>query len=600
MRFRSMAHLFVASSLAMALGACGDDGSPPSDAGTEDAGDDCQFQELTSALIAGGKVLEAGTCWEVKQDLSLTDGTLDVREGVQVVFATGRRLSLRNAGRMKVTGTAEKPVYFGSADPLVRWQGISLDDSQGVDNTWSHLRVENAGSGKWSGAQYSGAAVYLTGTTTLSMEHVTIAGSASHGLLAFGEVTFTLANGVFEKNDTPAYLHPETAHGLGGETQFVDNANEYVRVSFANTDTVKSEQTWNALSVPYRIEQRTAIEGKLTLAEGATLEMAQDVSLRVRSSGSLTAVGSTDAPILFRGASAGTRGYWQGIEIAAGGNTPGYGATLDHCRIEDAGSDNWSGAAASLAALYMESASSARITNTTFENSGGYGIWASANARIEGFAKNRFTKNARVALLHPERIGELEADNRVDDNDDDAIEFARSNTDRVSTDASWKNLGVRYRALNRYTVEAALTLEAGVSVEHAQDVGLIVANTGSLTSLGTPEQPVTLSGQNANATGYWMGVRINSNDPKNTLNHTTVSHAGSARWTGDAESSAAIYLSGGAQVSLDTVNLGPGGGYGVFLEAASSQLSCTSVSFETLASGAVFDDDANATLPACP
>ncbi|MGD8862084.1 MAG: hypothetical protein PVI30_18880 [Myxococcales bacterium] len=584
-----------------------DDDAGSADAGSGDPDEDplppCEdSQELTNQDIAGGAVLEEGTCFLVNSTLVLRDGTLDVRRGVRLEFATDVGLWVMGPARMRVAGTQVNPVVFTSQDPLVRWQGVRMDGSQGVDNDWRHLTIENAGSDNWTGAAWSAAALFLEGSTTLSMSHVTIAGSEAHGLLALDGVRFSFEAGVLEGNQTPAYLHPNVVQYLGRDVSMADNADPYVRVTFGNNDTVTDAATWPALPVPYRIEVRTFIDADLVLEPGTVVELSQGVGLHVRDTGSLTARGTTDDPIVFRGASAGTRGYWKGITVeSVSGSTPDdRGLSLDHARVEDAGSDNWTGAADSAAAIFMNATSSASITNTTFANSGLYALWASVNARLDGFSDNTFTGNARVMVLHPDRIGELAGTSTIGGNDDDAIDCTRSNNDSVGTDATWKNLGVPYRSLSRMFVDAGLTLEAGVTVRFPQDQGMIVRDTGSLTTQGTASEPVVLTGENQVAGGYWLGVRIQSNSPDNLLQQSVLSYTGSSLWTGNGESAAGVFLDSGAQVTLRDVTLGPGGGHGVWIQSATTTLSCDGVSFVDLQASAVYDYSMASFLDACP
>lgn len=601
----------LVASLCLLTAACGEDSTDaapgdetPGEGGAGGAGNDdpcAETIELTNAAFVGGTTLEAGSCYVVNQDLSLDDGSVTIEEGVSLEFATDVSVHIRSGGTLRIAGTSDAPVRFVPQDPLISWQGIRLQDSQGSDNVWEHLVIEGGGSDNWSGADYSGAAVYLDGSTTLTMSHVTVRGSQSHGLVAFEDVELTFADGAFEENETPAYLHPAVVHGLGGETVFADNTNEHVRVSFGNTNTQAGEATWAALGVPYRIEARTYIEGDLTLEAGVELEFAQDTELVLRSDGTLTAVGTEDAPIAFRGVAA-TRGYWKGIALeAGGGGTPvQVGATFDFCEISDAGSQAFSGRADTITAIYMQSTSAAQITNTSFRNNESYGIWASANARLPGFANNTFTESGRAMLLHPERVGELAGTSSITDNDVDGVHVVLGNTDTVINEATWKNLGTPYVLLDRFYVEAALTIEAGTVLQMAQDRGIIVREGGSLTADGTSTDPIVFRGQNEVDTGFWQGIRFQTNSPSNSLTHTTIAHAGSTTWTGAATSDAAIYLDSSAQVTLADVTLGPGGGHGVFLTGASSALSCTDVTFTSLVKGNVYDNDGGSVVATCP
>lgn len=557
--------------------------------------------ELTDDAFVGGTVLEAGSCWFVTEDLSVADGTVEAEQGVSIHFATDVGVTIAAGGTLRLAGTAEHPVELTTDDPLVTWRGIQLQDSQGSDNLWEHVVLDRAGSENWTGADYSGAAVFVDGSSTLGMHDVTLRDSISHGLLATGDVLLDVTDATFEGNDVPAYLHPDVVHALGSETAFTDNTHSYVRVVFGNTDAVVGDRSWQALAVPYRIEDRFFVEGTLDLQPGVVIEVTQDASLQIEAGARFAAAGTAEEPIVFRGVSSGTRGFWQGISVeAAGTDVPlEYGAVFDHVVIEDAGSDTWSGDPESSAALYLDAASSALITNTTFRNSASYGLWASDAARIEGFADNTFTDSGRVMFLHPDRVGELSGTSTVSGNDDDRIHVVMSNNDTVTLDATWKDLGVPYLATDRFFVDAALTLDPGVTVELDQDVRLIVEEGGSLTANGTAEAPVTLTGAAENVTGFWVGVQVLSNTTANSLTHTLLEYTGSDTWTGSPESDAALYLGEDAAMSLTDVEIGPGGGYGISVDTATTALSCSNVVFTGLEDGAVYDRDAAAPLAGC-
>ncbi|MEZ4241848.1 MAG: hypothetical protein R3F59_38005, partial [Myxococcota bacterium] len=379
-----------------------------------------------------------------------------------------------------------------------------------------------------------------------------------------------------------------------------DNVDSYVRVVFGNNDTIASDVTWSALSVPYRIEDRFYVDGALTVQPGAVLDFAQHASLRVEAGGSLTAEGTADAPIVFQGASSGTRGYWQGISIDAGGTEAPlqYGATFDHCVIADAGSDNWNGRPDTSAGLWLGGAGSARITNTTFRNHQRYALWAGDAARIDGFGDNTLTGNGEVMLLHADRVGELAGTSTVSGNDADLVSVGLNGADTVGKPATWRSLGVPYAVIGTVEVDADLTLDAGVTLQFAEDLGLVVHDGASLVAAGTPEAPVTLTGATSAPGGTWSGLRFDST-AGNELVHTVVSQAGSDRWTGDPESAASLYVADDAWLTLTDVAVGPGGGFGVYLSNTGSMLSCSGVTFSGNADGPVYDDDNDVVYPGC-
>src|SRR5690606_26158630 len=199
----------------------------------------------------------------------------------------------------------------------------------GAHNAWSWAVLENAGDNRWTGADYSDAALHLEGSTKLQTDHLAIMGSKSHGLSAFDHDELTSANGRLEGNVTPAYLHAQVVKSIPGNTVLDGNTNAYIRVAFGNNERVAGANTWAAL--PLRIENRFFVAGDLTIEPGAKLEFAQGTSLIVEAGGTLTAKGTADEPVTFAGAAA-TKGFWQGIRLQSGGvgSPPTIGATFDH------------------------------------------------------------------------------------------------------------------------------------------------------------------------------------------------------------------------------------------------------------------------------
>lgn len=97
-------------------------------------------------------------------------------------------------------------------------------------------------------------------------------------------------------------------------------------------------------------------------------------------------------------------------------------------------------------------------------------------------------------------------------------------------------MGVPYRITDRFYIAAALTIEAGSTFEVGQGVKIVVREeNGSLTTVGTPEAPVTFTGVNEVADGYWMGIQFESNSPNNSLSNTVFTYAGSDAFTGAPE-----------------------------------------------------------------
>ena len=604
-------HLFtpaLLASLGVLAAACTSSTSDPPTA--PDAGPvgcieevtDCSAPlELKNADIQGGKTLTAKTCYRVSEDLNLSSGTLSAPEGVVIQFATGKSISVKSGGQLKLAGTCPAPVKLTSQEAAGSWKGVQLDDSQGADNDWTYAVVERAGSAKWTGAADTEASVYLSGATTLKMDHVTIRESKAHGLYATEKVDFSFTAGTFEKNVTPAYLHPQVADRIPADVTLKENTNPYFRVVFGNADSVEGAHTWQAHV--FRIEDRFFVKGDLTILPGAKLEFAQGKSVLVEAGGTLTAKGTAERKVTFAGA-ASTKGFWQGIQIKSGGigSPPTIGATFDHAVISDAGGAAWTGDGRTKAAVFMFDTSAASITNTTFRGNESYGLWAGEKSQIPGFAANTFTGNGRAMYVYPDRVGEMAATSTLTGNDEDGIFVSFGNTDRVNVPQTWKDPGVPYNVMDRFFVEAALTIDAGVVLRFSQGHEMIVTDKGSLTVNGTAAKPVTFKGQNEIATGYWKGIQIQSNSDKNVIAFATIAHAGSNTFTGAPESDGGIYIDDKARLSLNTVTVGPGGGYGIVLGGVDSVLGCSTVTFGALVKGPVWQSQPGpgTLLQTCP
>lgn len=149
----------------------------------------------------------------------------------------------------------------------------------------------------------------------------------------------------------------------------------------------------------------------------------------------------------------------------------------------------------------------------------------------------------------------------------------------ITEDQTWTSDHL-YRVSNYIDVRngAKLTIEPGVTVEFASDAGINVGSDNSvLVSAGTQQDPITLTGMQE-ATGYWRGIRINSNTVENEIRHTTIEYAGSI--------SPGTYFDAGAltidqaKVQLADVTIANSGGYGIQTRRSGSEFSMENMTFE--------------------
>jgi hypothetical protein len=560
--------------LVTALTACG-----PSD-DTQPATPPCIPVVLDVSTVVDGGTLEAGSCYLVNENLVVSGGTLVVEEGVVLQFNADVSTDIQGDGRLSVQGTEGAPVMFtGQEETNGFWRGVKLDSS-GADNTLDHFIMEYAGSSPWTGGDQALASFYATANATGDLTNCEIRHGGGHAFEQVGGAAVTLTGCKITDNDDGGFVHPNNASLIAADNEFTNNATNVVRVSFGNNDSVEDEQTWNAIGVPWRVEVRTFVKAPLTLAEGVTLEFNADASMIVEGEGRLTAVGTEAAPITFTGAEK-IRGYWKGIQIT----TTGAANKLDHAVFEYAGSEAWTGGADTESTLRMDDGSSLSITNTTFRESANYGIWATDNVVFDQFSANAFENNARVAVMHPNIVGQVAADNTFTGNDEDLFRVTFGNTDTVAQDQTWNALDIPYLITDRTFVDAALTVAAGTTIQFLQDASLVVDQTGSLTAVGTAAAPIVFTAVSGEETaGFWKGIEIGSASTANQMDNVAIRYAGAGTWYGGGDASGAIHVNNGT-LSISNSEIADITGWGIDISSAQAMLSaCDNVTFTNVTS----------------
>jgi hypothetical protein len=114
---------------------------------------------------------------------------------------------------------------------------------------------------------------------------------------------------------------------------------------------------------------------------------------------------------------------------------------------------------------------------------------------------------------------------------------------------------------------ANVVIEAGVTIAFEQNAGIGVYDSGSLRADGIGGQPVDLVGTSAQK-GWWRGIHVESATPLNQLRHVRVEDAGSS-YVYCCNEAASIFHRGG-RLSLESVDLRNGAGYGLVARAEGS------------------------------
>ena len=298
----------------------------------------------------------------------LQDEDVDVYEveavfdpGVRYWFAEGRSLEVGfNTRRalLHVNGTAEAPVEFrGLEDTPGYWGWIRITASVDPASVVSEARILHGGR-EGQPALVVAAPVTLDGVeldsnlTGASLEAAG-AGPSSTGL----SVTRT--------SGPPLTVHPNALIAIPESGSFVGNDADWIEVSAGDYD---QRGTVAKLDVPYRVRGnvQTLQNSLLTIQAGTTFLMDEgsvfSVAWNTRTA-TIDAVGTADAPIIFRGVVE-QAGSWGGLVIGANVTAD---SRLEYVRIGHGGAR-----AGAPANLILEAPISVR--NSTFFTSSGYGI----------------------------------------------------------------------------------------------------------------------------------------------------------------------------------------------------------------------------------
>jgi hypothetical protein len=122
-----------------------------------------------------------------------------------------------------------------------------------------------------------------------------------------------------------------------------------------------------------------------------------------------------------------------------------------------------------------------------------------------------------------------------------------------------------------YEVTAALTLEAGVSIQFVDGAGLSIEETGSINAIGNGTSPILLQGTNGNAVGSWRGIIIYSDKTANALNYVTIKGAGSDEFNSNGERGSLVVYAD-SKVSIDNCTFENSAAYGLNSNYSSAEI----------------------------
>lgn len=125
------------------------------------------------------------------------------------------------------------------------------------------------------------------------------------------------------------------------------------------------------------------------------------------------------------------------------------------------------------------------------------------------------------------------------------------------------NAPVDYIIDCRAFVNVDVVIEPGVVIEFTAGAGIEVGDNGSLSAIGTEDNPIVLTGE-TKAPGAWAGVLIESDNVNNALSYVTISYGGGTAFNSN-DNKANLIMWAASSVSIDNCTFSNSETYGVEL-----------------------------------
>lgn len=301
----------------------------------------------------------------------------------------------------------------------------------------------------------------------------------------------------------------------------------------------------------------------VTVEPGVIIEMMNSAAVRVRSDGSLHAVGTEEAPILITGRHK-APGSWDGIRF----ESPSPDNVLNHVIVEYAGGDaTFDRASITLGAGAGSISGQLALTHTVIRHGAAAGIVA-YDGRFTEFSDNTITDHEGPPVLgYLSIVAGIDSSSRYSGNARDWVEVISS---RTGADIVLAKLDVPYRFTKELEIDGRLEVSPGTTVLFTQDAGLIIRPDGALFAVGTETDPIVFDSVHGTP-GTWKGIAISSLNPDNRLEHVVLANGGAPDHLCCSYSGVkALLIVGNSTVSpgkvvLDNVTITGSDAYGLYV-----------------------------------
>lgn len=254
-------------------------------------------------------------------EVEVRDGIFNIEPGTTIQFKDGASLVIENDGILRALGKSGDPIsMIGTNEGISTWRGLYINSNTGA-NQLEHVNIKDAGDGESFGLfKTNHAAVTFQGR--LSMSNCTIENSGDNGILSEESLTLSTVN-LFENNTIigckrfPILINQNLISDMDlTSCTFSENGINMLGLHQEDGDRLNKESTFEALDIPYFIEDGFELYAPLTLEAGVEIVMGVGSYLTSRSNNNqyLLIQGSQSNHVTIRGKEA-FSGYWEGIYI---------------------------------------------------------------------------------------------------------------------------------------------------------------------------------------------------------------------------------------------------------------------------------------------
>lgn len=238
------------------------------------------------------------------------EAAVTVEPGVRFEMASGANIETRSAGSFAAIGTAEDPIYFEGEQAARGFWNYIMFNSNNPSNALTHCIISHGG-GSTSSA--GNASVIVRGNAQAAVSNTVISESARNGLRINDDdarLTLFENNQISNCDQHPISLRTSHLGVIDATTEFaVDNGFNSIKV---DGNAVLTALTINSAAGPYLFEGNTRFEASTEVMPGTQIRMGPAARIEVRSSGSLSMIGTPTQRISVRG-DQDAKGYWEYI-----------------------------------------------------------------------------------------------------------------------------------------------------------------------------------------------------------------------------------------------------------------------------------------------